>query len=147
MAFSAVISFRRSRSISAPKRAYLLPHHPAHEPVAARVPAIHGEGALKEGLRLRLVDSVHTGVVRLSLDDRLCYLVMVGVRLDGIKELVALSDGYRESTESWAELLRDLKRRGMRAPVLAVVEGAHESHRVRVRAGQGSYRPDQRARL
>jgi transposase-like protein len=49
---------------------------------------------------------------------------MVGVRTDGTKELVAISDGYRESTESWAELLRDAKRRGMRAPVLAVGDGA-----------------------
>jgi putative transposase len=69
------------------------------------------------------VDGVHTGV-RLGPDDRLCCLVIVGVRLDGTKELVALSDGYRESIESWAELLRDLKRRGMRAPVLAVGDGA-----------------------
>jgi hypothetical protein len=52
--------------------------------------------------------------------DRLCVLMMVGVRLDGTKELVAIRDGYRESKESWADLLRDLKRRGMRAPVLAV---------------------------
>ena len=43
---------------------------------------------------------------------------------DGTKELVAIADGYRESTESWADLLRDLKRRGMRAPVLAVGDGA-----------------------
>ena len=69
------------------------------------------------------VDGIHTGV-RLGSDDRLCCLVMVGVRLDGTKELVALSDGYRESTESWAELLRDLKGRGMRPPVLAVGDGA-----------------------
>jgi putative transposase len=69
------------------------------------------------------VDGVHTGV-RLGSDDRLCCLVMVGARLDGTKELVALTDGYRESTESWGELLRDLKRRGMRAPVLAVGDGA-----------------------
>ena len=40
------------------------------------------------------------------------------------KELVALADGYRESTGSWADLLRDCKRRGMRAPVLAVGDGA-----------------------
>jgi putative transposase len=40
------------------------------------------------------------------------------------KKLIAVSDGYRESTESWSELLRDLKRRGMRAPVLAVGDGA-----------------------
>jgi putative transposase len=38
-----------------------------------------------------------------------------GVRLDGTKELVAIADGYRESTDSWADLLRDLRRRGMRA--------------------------------
>ncbi len=64
------------------------------------------------------VDGVHTKV-RLGQDDRLCCLVVVGARLDGTKELVAVEDGYRESEESWAELLRDLKKRGMRAPVLA----------------------------
>jgi transposase-like protein len=50
--------------------------------------------------------------------------VIVGVRADGTKELVAVGDGERESTESWAELLRDLRRRGMRAPVVAVGDGA-----------------------
>ncbi len=69
------------------------------------------------------VDGIHTGV-RLGHDDRLCCLVMVGARLDGTKELVAIVDGYRESGESWAELLRDLKKRGMRAPELAVGDGA-----------------------
>ena len=49
---------------------------------------------------------------------------MIGVRTDGRKELVALTDGYRESTESWADLLRDCRRRGMTAPVLAVGDGA-----------------------
>ena len=68
------------------------------------------------------VDGVHFNV-RLQAE-RLCVLVMVGVRLDGTKELVAIRDGYRESKESWADLLRDLKRRGMRAPVLAVGDGA-----------------------
>lgn len=67
-------------------------------------------------------DGVHFNV-RLD-EDRLCCLVIVGVRADGTKELVAIADGYRESTESWADLLRDLKRRGMRAPVLAVGDGA-----------------------
>jgi Transposase, Mutator family len=47
-----------------------------------------------------------------------------GVRGDGSKELVALADGHRESTESWADLLRDCRRRSMRAPVLAVGDGA-----------------------
>jgi putative transposase len=55
---------------------------------------------------------------------RLCCLVIVGVRADGTKELVAVADGERESTESWAELLRDLRRHGMRAPVVAVGDGA-----------------------
>jgi transposase-like protein len=55
---------------------------------------------------------------------RLCCLVIVGVRTDGTKELVAVCDGERESTDSWAELLRDLRRRGMRAPVVAVGDGA-----------------------
>jgi transposase-like protein len=45
------------------------------------------------------------------------------VRTDGRKELVALTDGYREDTESWADLLRDCRRR-MRAPVLAIGDGA-----------------------
>ena len=69
------------------------------------------------------VDGIHTAV-RLGADNRLCCLVMVGARLDGTKELVAIQDGYRESTESWACLLRDLKKRGMRAPELAVGDGA-----------------------
>jgi transposase-like protein len=67
-------------------------------------------------------DGVHFNI-RLE-EDRLCCLVIVGVRLDGTKELVALADGYRESGESWADLLRDLRRRGMRPPVLAVGDGA-----------------------
>jgi transposase-like protein len=68
------------------------------------------------------VDGIHFNV-RLE-EERLCCLVIVGVRADGTKELVAINDGYRESTESWADLLRDCKRRGMRAPVLAVGDGA-----------------------
>lgn len=68
------------------------------------------------------VDGIHLKV-RLE-QDKVCLLVMIGVRLDGTKELVALSDGFRESSESWADLLRDCKRRGMRAPVLAVGDGA-----------------------
>ena len=68
------------------------------------------------------VDGIHLGI-RLE-QDKLCLLVMIGVRADGRKELVALADGYRESAESWADLLRDAARRGMRAPVLAIGDGA-----------------------
>src|SRR5512135_159284 len=49
---------------------------------------------------------------------------MIGVRADGTKELVALADGFRESAESWADLLRSCKRRGMCPPVVAVGDGA-----------------------
>ena len=51
-------------------------------------------------------------------------LVLLGVRLDGTKELIALAEGLRESTESWADLLRDCRRRGMRDPELMVGDGA-----------------------
>jgi putative transposase len=47
-----------------------------------------------------------------------------GVRADGTKELVAVADGTRESTDDWVELLRDLRRRGMEAPVVMVGDGA-----------------------
>jgi transposase-like protein len=67
-------------------------------------------------------DGVHFNV-RLE-EERLCCLVIVGVRLDGKKELIAIADGYRESTDSWAALLRDLRHRDMRAPVVAVGDGA-----------------------
>jgi len=68
------------------------------------------------------VDGIHLKV-RLE-QDKVCLLVMIWVRADGTKELIALADGFRESSESWAELLRDCKRRGMRAPVLALGDGA-----------------------
>jgi putative transposase len=60
--------------------------------------------------------------VRLE-EDRLACLVIVGVLPDGRKEVIALEDGYRESKESWASVLRGLKRRGMAAPILAVGDG------------------------
>ena len=67
-------------------------------------------------------DGVHFNV-RLE-DDRLACLVIIGVRPDGVKEVIAIDDGYRESTESWLTLLRDLKARGMNAPKLAMADGA-----------------------
>jgi len=67
-------------------------------------------------------DGIHFNV-RLE-QDRLCCLVIVGVRPDGSKELIALADGYREDTESWLDLLRGLKQRGLTGPSLAVGDGA-----------------------
>src|SRR5665647_1424264 len=57
-------------------------------------------------------DGIHVGV-RLE-QERLCLLVLIGVRTDGRKELITLADGFRESEGSWADLLRDAARRGMR---------------------------------
>lgn len=66
-------------------------------------------------------DGVHVPI-RLE-DDDLTLLVMIGVRRDGRKELLALEEGYRESSESWASVLRDLRRRGLGAPVLVIGDG------------------------
>jgi putative transposase len=67
-------------------------------------------------------DGIHFNL-RLE-EGRLCCLVLVGVRADGTKELVAVADGQRESGDAWAELLGDCRRRGMRAPVVMVGDGA-----------------------
>lgn len=57
--------------------------------------------------------------------DRSCILVIVGAKFNGEKELLAISAGYRESEESWKELLLELKERGMTIdPKLAVADGA-----------------------
>lgn len=67
-------------------------------------------------------DGVH---LRIRLEEaKAAVLVMLGVRADDTKELIAMTDGYRESSEAWAGLMRDCARRGMRAPVLAVGDGA-----------------------
>lgn len=57
-------------------------------------------------------------------EDRLTCLAIIGVRTDGSKVVLALEDGHRESTESWLALLRDLKQRGLKAPMLAIGDGA-----------------------
>ena len=69
------------------------------------------------------VDGVHFNI-RLE-EDRQCILVVMGATKDGKKELVAIADGYRESAQSWKEILLDLKKRGLEhAPALAIGDGA-----------------------
>src|SRR5947209_15626655 len=58
------------------------------------------------------MDGIHVSV-RLGEDPKVCLLIVIGVREDGEKELLAVEDGYRESTESWAAVFRDMKRRGL----------------------------------
>jgi len=68
------------------------------------------------------VDGVYCNV---RMSDRQCLLVVIGATEDGKKELVALQDGYRESEQSWYEVLCDIKSRGLgQAPKLAVGDGA-----------------------
>lgn len=65
--------------------------------------------------------------VRLEDDanQKQCFLVLMGATADGTKELIAVVDGYRESQQSWSELLLDLKHRGLTlAPKLAIGDGA-----------------------
>jgi transposase-like protein len=68
-------------------------------------------------------DGVHVSV-RLGEDKRLCLLVLIGVAENGEKHLLAVEPGYRESKDSWAAVLADLRDRGLTAPVLAVGDGA-----------------------
>lgn len=57
-------------------------------------------------------------------DEKACLLVVIGVDQVGVKHLLALEEGYRESTDSWKGVLMDLRNRGMNAPALAVGDGA-----------------------
>jgi putative transposase len=68
-------------------------------------------------------DGIHTNI-RLE-EDRQCILVLMGATKDGKKELIAMTDGHRESAQSWSELLLDVKRRGLVVePKLAIGDGA-----------------------
>lgn len=71
-------------------------------------------------------DGVHFNVrLEEAENKRLCVLVIIGATAEGKKELVAVMDGYRESQESWLEVLRDLKKRGLEVgPKLATGDGA-----------------------
>ncbi len=69
------------------------------------------------------VDGVNVAV-RLGEDSKVCVLVVIGVREDGCKELLAVEDGYRESEESWAVVFRDLRDRGLSEPKLVTGDGA-----------------------
>jgi transposase-like protein len=69
------------------------------------------------------VDGIHFNI-RLE-EDRQCILVLMGATADGKKELIAIADGYRESEQSWMELLLDVKSRGLSIdPKLATGDGA-----------------------
>jgi putative transposase len=67
-------------------------------------------------------DGVHSGLW--GEDGKLCALVIIGVTARGKKRFLAIEDGVRESTQSWREVLLKLQSRGMKAPKLAIGDGA-----------------------
>jgi hypothetical protein len=126
----------RAREAPTVPDAYTVPTDPADadgaQPLARNlilwrhdpIPRLGSNQRLPRVKRLRNASTLLIHVnVRLE-QDKLYLLVMIGVRADGRKELVALTDGYWESAGSWADLLRDCKRRAMHAPVLAAGDGA-----------------------
>lgn len=68
------------------------------------------------------VDGIHSGLR--SDDSKLCALTVVGVNEQGNKQILAIEDGIRESTQSWREVLLKLKGRGMNSPKLVIGDGA-----------------------
>jgi transposase-like protein len=69
------------------------------------------------------VDGIHFGV-RME-EANLCILVVMGATVEGKKEMVVLTDGFRESEQSWTEVLLEMKRRGLKYdPQLAICDGA-----------------------
>ncbi|MCA9500789.1 MAG: IS256 family transposase [Steroidobacteraceae bacterium] len=69
------------------------------------------------------VDGIYSGL-RAEKHQRLCALVVIGVNAQGEKQFLAIEDGIRESTQSWREVLLNLKARGLTAPALAIGDGA-----------------------
>jgi len=68
------------------------------------------------------VDGIHFHVR--GDESKQCILVVIGVTERGDKEFLAIEDGYRESAQSWKEVLIDLKSRGFKPPKLAIGDGA-----------------------
>lgn len=95
---------------------------PADQAVERRPRCFPGPGPVRPRLCVRVGRRGCTPRGRLG-QAHSCVLVLLGVRLDGTKELIALAEGLRESTESWADLLCDCRRRGMRDPELVIGDG------------------------
>jgi putative transposase len=79
--------------------------------------------AIKDRFVYLWADGVNVKV-RLGEDKKLCLLVIIGVNERGEKKLLAVEPGYRESKDSWSFVLRDLMKRGLTDPLLAIGDGA-----------------------
>jgi len=87
--------------------------------------AEYGAWRLRQLGELKLVYMWADGIyVKAGLEkEKACLLVVIGADVEGKKHVLAVETGYRESTESWSEVLRDLKARGLRPPALTVADG------------------------
>lgn len=87
--------------------------------------AEYGAWRLRQLGDLKLVYMWADGIyVKAGLErEKACLLVVIGADENGVKHVLAVESGYRESTESWSEVLRDLKARGLRPPALTVADG------------------------
>ncbi len=56
--------------------------------------------------------------------EKACLMVLIGADTEGVKHLIALREGYRESTDSWSDLIRDCRQRGMNEPACWIADGA-----------------------
>lgn len=56
--------------------------------------------------------------------EKACLMVLIGADTEGVKHLIALREGYRESTESWSDLIRDCRKRGLNEPACWIADGA-----------------------
>ena len=68
------------------------------------------------------VNGIYSGLS--AAQQRLCALVVIGMNVHGRKQLLAMEDGMRESTQGWREVLLQLKGRGLTAPALAIGDSA-----------------------
>src|SRR5262245_53136321 len=102
---------------------------PLSAPSIARLKAVwHAEYELWKTRSVADLEGVYLWVdgvyVKAGLEkDKAAILVVVAALRDGQKVILAVESGYRESTESWAAILRDLKRRGLQAPKLVIGDG------------------------
>ena len=115
----------------APGRSIGVDHCPPQEPALAKAGEVwteeHARWQKRDLSAKRYVycwaDGIH---LEARLEEQVqCILVIIGATPEGKKELVGFTDGMRESSQSWRDLLLDLKRRGLTtAPQIAVADGA-----------------------
>ena len=111
------------RSWGAPRRGFRPPRSPAERGLGVEAERWQRRDLTAKRYVYFWVDGIYFSA-RME-EEKQCILVIVGATDKGQKELIAIADGYRESEQSWLEVLLDLKRRGLEmGPQLALGDGA-----------------------